>query len=150
MGMLIQHSNYLLPLNSTGSVCAALRLRRGVRSIRGHSSQWVLFHHTRRVTARSVPEASRRRYMKTRFSHNFSENAPNGPKLHRFGNDAAIKTSKRIMGCYQIPLPWRQIIRHQVSSIVCSSDILLLFQAFLLSFLLLSHSSPQCSCIISI
>ena len=36
---------------------------------------------------------------KTAFSHDFSENAPNGPKLHRLGNDAAINTSKRIMGC---------------------------------------------------
>ena len=34
---------------------------------------------------------------------------------------------------------WRQIIRHQVSSKVCISNILLLFQAFLLSFLLSSH-----------
>ena len=50
-----------------------------------------------------------------------------------------INTSKRIMGCHQMPLAWRQIIRHQVSSKVCSSNILLLFQAFLLSFLLLSH-----------
>ena len=60
-------------------------------------------------------------------------------KLHRFGNDAAINTSKRIMACHQMPLPWRQIIRHQVSSIVCSSNILLLFQAFLLYFLHSSH-----------
>jgi len=73
----------------------------------------------------------------TRFSHNFSENDRNGPKLHRFGNDAAINTSKRIMGCHQMPLPWRQIIHHQVSSKVCSSNILLLSQAFLLSFLIL-------------
>ena len=55
-----------LPLDSTGFVCAALRLRRGVHSVhsvhsvRGHSSQWVLFHQTRHVTARSFPEASRR------------------------------------------------------------------------------------------
>ena len=78
----------------------------------------------------------------TRFSHNFSENAPNGPKLHRFGNDGAINASKRI--CNQMPLAWRQIIRHQVSSKVCSSNILLLFQAFLLSFLLSSHiQSPS-------
>ena len=69
----------------------------------------------------------------------FSQLARNGPKLHRFGNDAAINASNRIMGCHQMPLPWRQIIRHQVSSKVCSSIILLLFQAFLLYFLHSSH-----------
>ena len=49
----------------------------------------------------------------TRFSQNFSENAPNGPKLHRFGNDAAINASNHIMGCHQMPLPWRQTTRHE-------------------------------------
>ena len=45
--------------------------------------------------------------------------------------------NKRIMGCHQMPLAWQQIIHHQVSSKVCSSNILLLFQASL--FLLSSH-----------
>ena len=43
-----------------GRVTAALRLRGSVHSDRGHSSQWVLFHQTCRVTARSVPEASQK------------------------------------------------------------------------------------------
>ena len=43
----------------------------------------------------------------TRFSHNFSENARNGPKLHRFGNDAAIKLVQKfavqIFCCFSKP-----------------------------------------------
>ena len=44
-----------------------------------------------------------------------------------------------LWGVIKYRCQWRQIIRHQVSSKVCSSNILLLFQAFLLSFLLSSH-----------
>ena len=58
-----------LHLDSTGSACvalrprygrvtAALRLRRGVREDRGHSSQWVLFHQTRCVMAQKRPRSA--------------------------------------------------------------------------------------------